>query len=552
LIKLKYLLPVTGIEEPKYFDSMKANFISIVVVLISILLVADILLTYYNNSIITKNRELQMETEKTKLYTEQIGKSTIHGVDIGLRGYAIIREPRFFTPVDSAFMRKDSILSNIETRLVAQGYPKLDEFRVLKDSLEMYFRYCFHMRDLLAQGRDDEFRQLFTSDKGLYLWLQYLACQRNIATFEDHINAEAQKQYNAALKGNHILQIVLFLICFPTLLYTAYYTRKTFKLTELLRKTEADKNEILTEQNLLLEKTVAERTGEIVAQNEELQSQSEEIASQRDTLMLQNKKLQEAQKIIEQQNQEILYKNDELETEVNARTHELKNANQELVEQNNQLEQFAFIAAHNLRAPLARIMGLAHILELAAEERDRTQILHKLVSSTTDLDSVIRDLNSILDIKKHTANLIEVDLRHALDRVHKTLEKEFEDTNATLKSELQIDKVYAVPPYVESVLYNLVSNAIKYRHPDRNPLITVCAKPEKDFVCLSVSDNGLGIDLYKHKSSMFNLYKRFHLHMEGRGLGLYLIKTQMIALGGRIDVESEPEKGSTFFAYFKR
>ena len=237
--------------------SLRKNLINVVVALISILLIADILVTYYNNSIIIKNRELQMEAETIKLYTEQIGKSTIHGVDIGLRGFVIIREERFFSPVDSAFMRKDSIISNIETRLIQQGYPKMAEFLALKDSLNAYFDYCFHLKNLLLNNQEKEFYRLFGSDKGLYLWLQYIACQKNIAAFEDHINAEAQQRYDAALKGNHILQIVLFLICFPTLLYTAYYTKRTVRLTELLRQTEADKNKLLIEQNVLLEKTVA-------------------------------------------------------------------------------------------------------------------------------------------------------------------------------------------------------------------------------------------------------------------------------------------------------
>ncbi|HYC85091.1 MAG TPA: hypothetical protein VEB86_07705, partial [Chryseosolibacter sp.] len=144
-------------------------------------MLGDILLTYINNTIIERNRALQQEAETIKLYVEQIGKSTIHGIDIGLRGYAILREERFFTPVDSAFMRKDSILSNIETRLLRQGYPHIGEFYTLKDSLNTYFEFCFHLKDLLRNGRDDEFLRHFSGDKGLYLWLQYLACQKNIA-----------------------------------------------------------------------------------------------------------------------------------------------------------------------------------------------------------------------------------------------------------------------------------------------------------------------------------------------------------------------------------
>jgi signal transduction histidine kinase len=522
------------------------NFIYIVVVIINLLLLADILLTYYNNTIIKKNRTLQVEAETIKLYTEQIGKSTIHGIDIGIRGYAIVREDRFFSPVDSALLRKDSILNNIEYRLARQGYDRMDEFNALRDSLNAYAQFSLHLKTLLSQRRDAEFMQSFSSDKGLYLWLQYLQCQKNIGLFEDRINAEATARYEAALRGNYILQIVLFLICLPTLLYTAFHTRKTVTLSQLLHQSEADKNKLLTEQNQQLETNVAERTREILAQSKEMQLQSEEIAAQRDTLAKQNKKLQDVHKLIEQHNEQ-------LEREVDARTQELKQANQELIEQNNQLEQFAFIAAHNLRAPLARILGLAHIMEITNTPAEKSTVMQKLVSSTQDLDDVIRDLNTILDIKKHTSNLIEVDLNASLNRVNKTLEKEYEETNARLDSDFRAaGKVIAVGPYVDSILYNLISNSIKYRHPDREPLIKIKTSIESEFVKLTVSDNGLGIDLKKHKSSMFNLYKRFHLHMEGKGLGLYLVKTQMAALGGKIDVESEPEEGTTFQVYFKK
>jgi signal transduction histidine kinase len=165
---------------------------------------------------------------------------------------------------------------------------------------------------------------------------------------------------------------------------------------------------------------------------------------------------------------------------------------------------------------------------------------------------VIRDLNLILNIQKHTSNLVNVDLTPAFVRVIKMLEKEIDETNATITkdfSEAQV--VYAVAPYVESILYNLISNAIKYRDPARTPFITLKTNLEQDFVCLIISDNGLGINLGKYKQNMFTLYKRFHTHMEGKGLGLYLVKTQIIALGGKIDVESELDKGTTFKVYFK-
>jgi signal transduction histidine kinase len=198
-------------------------------------------------------------------------------------------------------------------------------------------------------------------------------------------------------------------------------------------------------------------------------------------------------------------------------------------------------------------MGLANLIRIGANEEDREMAFEKIVSSVEDLDQVIRDLNTILNIRRHTSNLVEVDLGEVLARVKRILEKEIEDTHAVISSNFEdAIKVYAVAPYIESVLYNLISNAIKYRDPERIPFITLETINDGDSICLTISDNGLGIDLKKHKHNIFSLYKRFHLHMEGKGLGLYLVKTQILALGGRIEVKSEPNEGTTFFVYLKR
>jgi signal transduction histidine kinase len=524
---------------------LKGNFIYFVVVLISLLLVANIFLSIYNNTIIQRNKELQREAETIKLYTEQIGKSTIHGIDIGLRGFAIMQNAQFFSPVDSAILRKDSILYNVESRLIRQNYD-LTEFRQLRDSLNSYIQFALRLKTLLLEKNDVEFKRLFSSDKGLFLWLQYLKCLENIGIFENRINAEAEHEYQAALNRNYLLQLILFLICCPTLIYTAIHTRRTFKLSEQLRLVEAEKNKLLREQ-------VAERTREIATQNEEIYSQKEEISAQRDILAEQNRKLHEVYRIIEDQKKSIENENERLESEVSNRTVQLREANQELIEHNSQLEQFAFIAAHNLRAPLARILGLANLIKITDEKMDQENALNRLVDSTHDLDNVIRDLSTILDIKKHTGIYTEVDLRGCLDRVLKSLERPYKETNATVSSNFSdVQQVFGVGPYVESILYNLISNAIKYRHPDRPPVISLKTMLTEEHVCLSITDNGLGIDLTQHQQNMFNLYKRFHLHMEGKGVGLYLVKTQMEALGGRVEVISKPEQGSTFTLYFKR
>jgi signal transduction histidine kinase len=531
---------------------LKGNFIYFVVVLISLLLVTNIFLTIFNNTIIQRNKELQHEAETIKLYTEQIGKSTIHGIDIGVRGFAIMKNAQFFSPVDSAILRKDSILHNVEVRLKKQHYD-LTEFYALRDSLNSYINFALTLKQLLNENKNEEFKRLFSSDKGLYLWLQYLKCLENIGHFEDRINREAEYEYQAALERNYLLQIVLFMICCPTLIYTAIHTRKTVKLSGQLHQLESEKNRLLLGQNQRLETLVAERTREIARQNTEIFLQKDEILAQRDVLAEQNKKLNEAYKIIEQQNKSIENENERLETEVSNRVDQLREANQELIEHNSQLEQFAFIAAHNLRSPLARILGLANVIEISDNSHDKTIALDRIVRSTKDLDNVIKDLNTILEIKKHTGIYTEVSLQTCLDRVLKTLERPHKETDSSIISDFsEADTVLGVTPYVESILYNLISNAIKYRDPKRQPMIRIQTRNEDEYVVLTVADNGLGIDLTLHHHNIFNLYKRFHLHMEGKGVGLYLVKTQMEALGGKVNVSSTPKKGTTFTLYFKR
>jgi signal transduction histidine kinase len=529
----------------------RKNVIYFVVLIIGALLLTDILLTRHNNKIIRQNKDLQIQTETIKRYHDQVGRVVIHSLDIGLRGYAIVMTDDFSAPMENARAWSDSIFRNIEIPLKNLNY-NLAEFYALRDSVKAYTDYCYHLKQLLNENKKERFLKLFSTDKGADLWGQYIQSENHIVAFTTKVSNQAQENYETALARNQMLQVILFLLCFPTLLYTAYYTNKTYSLSNLLRKAEEERNKILTDQNTKLEHRVAKRTQEIAAQNEEIISQTEELAAQHEALTFQNKQLFEAHKIIEEQNREIQLKNEELEMEIKNRTQELQNTNRELVLHNNQLEQFAFIAAHNLRAPLARILGLANVVELSKTAEDKDTALKKLVTSTQDLDHVIRDLNLILNIQKHTSNLVSVELLPAFVRVIKMLEKEIEETKALiLKDFSEADKVYAVAPYVESILYNLISNAIKYRDPSRTPIINLSTSLEHEFVCLTISDNGLGINLGKYKQNMFTLYKRFHTHMEGKGLGLYLVKTQITALGGKIDVESEIDQGTTFKVYFK-
>lgn len=292
-----------------------------------------------------------------------------------------------------------------------------------------------------------------------------------------------------------------------------------------------------------------EQQEELETQNETLIQSQEEISTQRDQADAQNIKLQEARDIIEKQNAEIRQRNENLKQEVDKRT-------KELVEYNQQLEQFAFISAHNLRAPVARILGLGHLLDLLpldADAKERKLVYDKMVQAAGDLDRVVSDLNTILEIKKNSTSVVaEVNLDRQLHLIKLNLEKEIEDTQAEIKIDFsKVNVIHTVKPYLDSILINLISNAIKYRCPDRPPVINLKTELRGGYVCLIIQDNGLGIDLSAHGDKIFTLYNRFHSHVEGKGLGLYLVKTQVTALGGRIEVESEVDNGITFYIYLR-
>lgn len=224
---------------------------------------------------------------------------------------------------------------------------------------------------------------------------------------------------------------------------------------------------------------------------------------------------------------------------------ELKRLNVELIKHNNELRQFAYITSHNLRAPIANILALVDMYD---PESDNKEIMANLRKSATNLDSVISDLNEIVAYRNSKSEVKEeIDLDTELDKVLSSIDKNIRESSAEITSDFSaVPQIYSVKNYIHSFFINLLTNAIKYRSPDRVPKINVTSKVEGRWVVLSVEDNGLGLDLSKYKGSLFGMYKRFHNHVEGKGLGLHLVKTQAEALRGKVEIESEPGSGATF------
>jgi PAS domain S-box-containing protein len=237
--------------------------------------------------------------------------------------------------------------------------------------------------------------------------------------------------------------------------------------------------------------------------------------------------------------------------EAEARQQELS---QQLMKQNQNLQQFAYIVSHNLRAPIANMLGLTSIYnrnEIGSPINQK--VIDNLMKSAQLLDTTIRDLNDLLTIRSQIGSVYEtVYFDCLLQDVMELLKTDIASCGATISHNFNdAPAVSAVRSYAQSILLNLLSNAIKYRCPGRNLIINVTTKKLNGYICLRVQDNGSGIDLEKQQENIFGLYKRFHKGIEGKGIGLHLVKTQVEMLQGKVEVESEPQEGTTFKVYFK-
>ncbi|WP_299700735.1 PAS domain S-box protein [uncultured Pontibacter sp.] len=233
---------------------------------------------------------------------------------------------------------------------------------------------------------------------------------------------------------------------------------------------------------------------------------------------------------------------------------QLLKATEHLYLQNQDLQQFNYIVSHNLRAPVANLVGLSTMLQKLEPNGPRFELgLQNLEKSARRLDDVISDLNKILAVRAANVDeareLVRVpevaaeviqSLQHLLDQAGGSIQLDLSDE----------DMLWASRAYVYSILHNLITNAIKYKSGLRELLIELTSVRDKYGLRLQVRDNGSGMDLNVVRPRLFQLYRRFHAGPEGKGIGLYLVKMQVGAIGGKIEVDSQPEAGTIFTIQF--
>jgi len=232
----------------------------------------------------------------------------------------------------------------------------------------------------------------------------------------------------------------------------------------------------------------------------------------------------------------------------------LQDFTEELILSNKGLEQFSYMVSHNLRAPIANIMGLADLLgqDMYSSE-EKKELLSGLLSNVKRLDDVVIDLNTILRVKKGMSeNNESVNLHDLIENIQLSIHGLILEKNVQIETDFgSVPELTTIKSYLYSIFYNLIINSIKYHQPGVAPVIEIKSSVQDGKKIISFRDNGMGIDLSKKGDQVFGLYKRFHHHVEGKGMGLYMVKTQVEMLSGKISIKSQINKGTEFLIEFK-
>lgn len=221
--------------------------------------------------------------------------------------------------------------------------------------------------------------------------------------------------------------------------------------------------------------------------------------------------------------------------------------------QNESLMNFAHIVSHNLRSHTTNLSMLTNFLQKEEDVAEREHITNMLLNASESLSETVQHLNDVVQVK---FNILEeqksVNLLLTMNMVERNINAFLNENKVEYRMDIpESHHVSVVPAYLDSILLNLYTNAIKYKSPYRDLILDICSQESNEEIILKFRDNGQGIDLNRHRGSIFGMYKTFHKQEHAKGIGLYITKNQIEAMQGSIDVISEVNVGSTFILKFK-
>lgn len=232
----------------------------------------------------------------------------------------------------------------------------------------------------------------------------------------------------------------------------------------------------------------------------------------------------------------------------------LEQTKKRLEVQNEQLEEFANIASHNLRSPIANLQGLFQLWDMAEDEEECTEIMRRIRETSGALTQTIEDLARVVAIgQQPTLTRETVQFDKVLKHISESLQVDIENGASEIQHDFsKAPEVQYNPVYLESIVQNLLTNAIKYKSPERNLKVEVWTEQDEKGVHLYFKDNGLGLDMERFGHKLFQLHQTFHEGKDSRGVGLFITKKQIESMGGYIKAESEEGEGMLFHLFFKQ
>ncbi len=229
--------------------------------------------------------------------------------------------------------------------------------------------------------------------------------------------------------------------------------------------------------------------------------------------------------------------------------------NEELVRINNDLDNFIYTASHDLKSPIVNLEGLMGILEGTLKEKlneKERKVFGMMEASIRKLKETISYLSDVTKVAKGLEDKAEVVVvSEVVAEVKHDIANLIQESQPTITAQYHVEKLVLGRGGFRSIVYNLLSNAIKYRSPKRPLAIHIETHEEDGIFVFSVRDNGLGIRP-EQQSKLFTMFRRLHTHVEGTGIGLYIVKRIVENVGGRVTVESRADEGSQFNIYIPK
>lgn len=279
----------------------------------------------------------------------------------------------------------------------------------------------------------------------------------------------------------------------------------------------------------------------------------EELQKKNEAILQAYQKLEAAQKDMHKINSKLEEMVRERTKELSKTNKKLNDKNKELLVINSDLDNFIYTASHDLKSPISNLEGLTALLNSLLEgrlEEQEQEIMKMVTKSINKFKQTIQDLTEITKVQKEISEKVEmVSFDKVLEDIHIDIRNMIVESNSKIITKFTVKEVPYAVKNLRSIIYNLVTNAIKYRSSERPMVVELETEKNEDYIILTIKDNGLGFHS-DQKQKIFQMFKRFHTHVEGTGIGLYIVKRIIENNGGKIEVESELGKGSIFKVFF--